>query len=567
VPWVRIGGLFAVGAATVAIAATIVTATPPAPAGATTATASRPRVVSLHAGYERALAHVTVGPIAGVVPPRGVRDAAVATALSKPGCTEPDCDVSYQEGVVQHKPRVYVLFWGPKWLSDSTAEGVASYLTSFYKGLGQPQDTWSLTTAQYGDPSGRPSFGTSVLRGTYVDSTPPPDPLTLAKLTAEATAVAKHFKIADTLDAQVVIAAQSGTCFGPDFGQQFTGNCGKVPASPPASDYCGWHSSFPLGNSYLTLVNLPYQLDAGTFCGENFVNAGPAGIYDGFSAVGGHEYAESITDPIVNTGWLDPRDTVSGGEIADKCAWGGGPFGLTDPAGDIRLSTGTFAMQSLWSNVVHRCVMTGTLPFTVTALADQASVIGKAVSIAVRAATTPAAPLRYTASGLPDGLSISKKTGTISGTPDVTAGTFTTTVTVAYYAGSTAFSLTWQVSSPPGQVTGYGAKCVADSGGVVKNGSPVDITACTGKAPQQVTFAADGELRLLGQCVTGGKTAITEPCADTANQVWTRLRDGEYVLKLNGTCLTDPASSKKDGTRLTLAACADTANQHWSLPS
>ena len=91
-------------------------------------------------------------------------------------------------------------------------------------------------------------------------------------------------------------------------------------------------------------------------CGKNYVNAGSAGTYDGLGISGGHEYAETITDPNPDTGWIDLSDPTppgSGGEVADKCI-----FDTGDPAGDIRLSTGTFAMQSLWSNAADRCVMT-----------------------------------------------------------------------------------------------------------------------------------------------------------------------------------------------------------------
>jgi hypothetical protein len=144
---------------------------------------------------------------------------------------------------------------------------------------------------------------------------------------------------------------------------------------------------------------------------------------------------EAITDPI-GTGWLDTNDNVSGGEVADKCAWGGQLWGGSDPYGNVTLGGGTFAMQSLWSNAVSGCVLDGRLQVTVTTPATQTATLGKAVSLKITASTGSAhTPLTYTASGLPGGLSINKSTGVISGTPNVTAGTFTSKVTVAYYAG------------------------------------------------------------------------------------------------------------------------------------
>ena len=156
--------------------------------------------------------------------------------------------------------------------------------------------------------------------------------------------------------------------------------------------------------------------------------------------------------------------------------------------------------------------------------------------------------------------------GRITGKPDVTAGAFNVKVTVAYYAGSSAVRFPWLVSSPPGPVKGYDAKCVDSAGGSAKNGSKIDIWSCTGKAAQQITFTSSGELSLLGSCVTRGAAVSLEPCKGTSNQVWTRLANRSYVLKLNGKCLTDPGSAKRNGTGLTVAACKNTANQHWSLP-
>ena len=94
----------------------------------------------------------------------------------------------------------------------------------------------------------------------------------------------------------------------------------------------------------------------------------------------------------------------------------------------------------------------------------------------------------------------------------------------------------------------------------------IDLWTCDGKSQQRITFAANGELKLLGQCVTAYQTALLKPCSAAASQVWQRTSGGEYVVKSTGRCLTDPASRKANGTQLTLAACKNSANQHWTLP-
>jgi serine protease len=331
-----------------------------------------------------------------------------------------------------------------------------------------------------------------------------------------------------------------------------------------STGYCAFHTYVATSNSsiYLPVVNLPYQTDAGAGCGENFVNAGSKGTDDGFSIDAGHETMETISDPLDNA-WIDPNDDTSGGEVADKCAWAGEPFGLTDPVGNVALATGTFAVQSLWSNSAKGCSMD---PVSVSTPAAQSGTLGKAVSLAVKATVNSSTPLTYTASGLPAGLSVSKTTGVVSGTPGVTAGTFTPKVTVAYNDGSRWVSFSWKVSSAAGQLKGYDAKCLGDYNAKTTAGNKIVIWTCAAGAAQNITFATNTELLVVGDCVTGTTTAFLEPCTGATSQEWTRQSNGEYVLKSNGKCLSDPANSRRDGTQLRLLTCKDTINQRWSLP-
>ena len=67
---------------------------------------------------------------------------------------------------------------------------------------------------------------------------------------------------------------------------------------------------------------------------------------DGVTIVEGHEYAETLTDPYPSTGWIDS----SGQENGDKCAWVKLGQGASQ---NITLSTGSFAVQSTWSNAYN----------------------------------------------------------------------------------------------------------------------------------------------------------------------------------------------------------------------
>jgi hypothetical protein len=279
------------------------------------------RTVNLHRAYLAHLGHTKAGKISGIVYGRGkqptVTAPAKATAPATAACTEPACPLVYNSGPEQITPTIYLVLWGPKWSTDTPT---SSYLSSFYKGLGArqtaPRDNWSTILSQYSNASGQfPLFTQSIWGGMIVDSNPPPVGATQADIAAEADASAATFGITDPADAEIVVATQSGTCpVGFD-----------DPSCPGgAGTDCGWHSF-----SNEPYINLPYMPDAGAPCGENLVNPGK-GTNDGFSLVGGAEFADTLTDPnppgtfagaAPSPGWIDEADTVSGGEVAGKCQW------------------------------------------------------------------------------------------------------------------------------------------------------------------------------------------------------------------------------------------------------
>jgi serine protease len=539
------------------------------------------RAVNLHSQFEHAMTSgaVRIGTTKYYSATGGLGSAGAPAASAAPAaaaaCKEPTCKMSRHGGPVQHSPKVYVVFWGPGWNTTNSDEStVENYLLGMYHGLGQTKfDSWSTITSQYADSTGHPAFpGTTVLAGTIIDVSTPPSNVSPSDIGAEAAAGAGAFNIVPgnaSDNAQIIVASDTGTCFTDGFG----GNCG----TPRSSGYCAWHTNLVAtsGNAFLPFTNLPWQLDAGSGCGAGFVN-GSRGALDGWSMAGGHEYAETVTDPVPNTGWVDTADRVSGGEIADKCAFGGRPFGLHDPIGNITLPIGTsngktvtapFAMQSLWSNAANRCIMTASPQLTVTKPATQRSTIGSSVSLQIIAPTNTHSPSTFKASGLPPGLSINSS-GKITGKASVTAGTFTPKVTVSDYAKTASVTFTWQVASTAGRVTGPAAKCLDVASGATTSGTKIDLWPCLSQSRQKVIFNFGGELAVVGKCVTLANTTGTaltlQTCMSTSNQVWRRTSSGEYVLKTDAKCLTAPKTT--NGTQLTIATCQNTSSQHWSLP-
>jgi hypothetical protein len=248
----------------------------------------------------------------------------------------------YHGGAIEASPRVYIVFWGPSWVSGFSTGGYTSaqaqtYVSDFFGGVGG--SSWANSTTQYcsgvaggttqcGASGTHPSNPSNELAGTWVDGSSVPSSPTQSQIQAEASALAAHFGGVDP-NADYIVFTPTGHS-----------------ESGFATNWCAYHSS----SGSLSYAYIPYQPDAGSGCGMNFVNpsdnAFGNGYFDGFSIVAGHEYAETVTDPYPNSGWLDSR----GGENADKCAWIGAGQGA---ASNVSLGGRSFAVQSLWSNAFN----------------------------------------------------------------------------------------------------------------------------------------------------------------------------------------------------------------------
>ena len=260
-------------------------------------------------------------------------------------------------GVTTGKERVYLIFWGTQWGTAGTDAngnttfsgdwaGMAPRLQQMFKGIGSGGELWSGVMTQYCEGVavgtqtcplnslhvGYPTGG--ALGGVWYDnSAAAPNTATALQLGQEAVTAAGHFGNTNAIlnrNAQYVVVSPTGTH--PD---------GFL------SDFCAWHdwnrdvgAASSVGD--IAFTNLPYVPDAGGSCGTNFVNSGSAGSLDGVTIVEGHEYAETITDQNPRGGWTGPGD-----ENGDKCAWISSGQGA---AADVGFTTGSFAMQSTWSN-------------------------------------------------------------------------------------------------------------------------------------------------------------------------------------------------------------------------
>src|ERR1035437_11181455 len=275
-------------------------------------------------------------------------------------------------GVTSGTPKVYLIFYGTQWGTQGTdangnltfstdTVGGGQQLQSMFKGLGTGGELWSGVMTQFCDgplvalgatscPAGAPHVGYpagGALGGVWFDNAAAsPTAATPLQLGNEAVKAASHFgnfTPASNRYAQYVVLSAKG--LNPDNYQ--TGG------------FCAWHdwngdvlTSSSDGEGAFS--NMPYTMDQGASCGQNFVNAGTAGLTDGYTMVEGHEYSETVTDQnpagvcTTKTG-----GTYNGQENADECAWLSP--GSAGGAGNVATGNGSYAEQGTWSNDTNRC--------------------------------------------------------------------------------------------------------------------------------------------------------------------------------------------------------------------
>jgi serine protease len=382
-------------------------------------------------------------------------------------------------GVLDGHARVYLVFYGSQWGAerfdthgDATFSGdpdsAAPVAQDMFRGVGTGGELWSADLTQWCDGGKVPAGATScpigarfipyqsggVLAGVWYDgSAPSPAGASGKQLAQEAVNAAAHFGNTTTAanrHAYYVILSPHGT--DPD---------GYL------NQFCAWHddtddatltggaASSPYGD--LAFSNQPYLMDTGASCGAGFVNS--PGLLDGWTITLGHEWHEAMSDQFPAGGWSNHTSSpYSGEEDADECAWltPGTPGG----AADVAMGTGRYAEQADWSNDTDSCTLSHTIvdhgSDTTVTVADpghQSGTVGVAVSLQIHATdSSRGRTLKYTATGLPAGTSISR-TGLISGTPTA-SGTSSVTVTATDSAGATGrASFLWKISPASGSCT------------------------------------------------------------------------------------------------------------------
>ncbi len=236
--------------------------------------------------------------------------------------------VSYGDGPVLVKPKVYLVFWGYKKYGDP--DKVMPLLENYYKNMGGSAHN-NIYTQYYQIVGGVTSYitnPTNQLGGVWNDPHAIPLSPTDVQVAAEALKAVTHFGY-DPNGSYVIATAHGHSTAG--FG----------------SYWCGYHSATTMtGGDLVSYTNLPYAPDSGVNCGSN-ATAAPSdesSVDEGVTIIAGHEEGESVTDPNPPSGW----DNVQYGEIGDICVWKeieNEPFGKY-----------SYTMQPMFSNASATCV-------------------------------------------------------------------------------------------------------------------------------------------------------------------------------------------------------------------
>jgi serine protease len=267
-------------------------------------------------------------------------------------------------------------------------------------------------------------------------------------------------------------------------------------------------------------------------------NFGYGGGVDGVTIVEGHEYAETVTDQNPAGGWTDSI----GYENGDKCAWVG--VGGTGGAQNLALSTGSFAVQSTWSNDGAACLVSHAI---VTSVNYDYSLTASPASVVVAPGTSAV---------------VTVATSTLSGTvPAITLSTSAapagTTVALAASSVAAGASTTLTITNNTAAVGSYTVTVTGNAGGL-------SHTASIGASVPGVVNGSF-ETQFTGWTRAGTTSSVTSPA--TAIHSGTRsVLAGNLTNRTNGdSSLTQTFVAA--GNTLSfwyLSRCGETVTADWA---
>lgn len=235
---------------------------------------------------------------------------------------------SYGGGPVLLEPKAYLILWGYKRYGDP--DGVAKVLRAYVSAVGGSAHD-GIYTQYYEIVDGKKKYIENPKNqdgGVWDDE--------------------KHAVPSEPTDKQVAQEALRGVAkFGYDpNGSYIVATPHDHSTSGFGVQWCAYHNVTYHGSSYVSYTNLPYIPDAGANCGADFL-APPkdeSRTDEGVTIIEGAMYGDSVTDPVVGTGWSNAYDK----EISDPCVW-------LNVEND-RFGKKSYATQPMYSIVNMACV-------------------------------------------------------------------------------------------------------------------------------------------------------------------------------------------------------------------
>jgi sugar lactone lactonase YvrE len=211
---------------------------------------------------------------------------------SREGETPP---LAYLGGVVQHEPKIDVVFWGSHW-NETPGAALRTQLTTFYNGLSSSAEQGILT--QYFDPNGRISSTTAPVASMIDTRVTAPTNVNIESITNEVK-YAESILGAHNSETQYEILTAPGSTYESAF----------------VGHFCAFHNVDSDGAVYSFV---PYEGDEPFKTGHLCEYYGSGNAANATNVMASHEYAEAATDPLWDTqpSWQDLETE----EIGDLCA-------------------------------------------------------------------------------------------------------------------------------------------------------------------------------------------------------------------------------------------------------
>lgn len=273
-------------------------------------------------------------------------------------------DVEDQGGPVMQAPKVFLIFWLPPSFhfdssgstGDTTYQAIVqrffsdvsagSYLNiiSQYPGICAPPNISTQKSC----------FGSVTVASVFLETRPYPhagtfsDPLTDSDIRGEVANFIAQRNLTPGLDTEFFVFTGANVNECTSFGCTST-------------DFCGYHGHFSLNSNTVTYAFMPNAASL-SGCDESITGSPNQLSADREIIVASHEFAESISDPLVpdTIGW---NDSITGSEVGDICVPWQSPTGLgalNSDGSNISLNGHPYVVQEEWSNDDAACVLAHT---------------------------------------------------------------------------------------------------------------------------------------------------------------------------------------------------------------